>query len=844
MSQIIKQPDQQPVKGQDPFIFLKGLSKLQADQRIILCMPKDYCDLYQASLAGRLKNTGITLVITRPDTLPAEFSSYDRILAFQCDLPASGSEKEPIPVNPPGKPPSKTDLFEIKGTPSETRMTPFPRETGNLTVLEERFLQLKKAIQIQEKDEHFQNLASFQQNIRLKLSVIEERQSAIKNLKDQMQTVDSGYFHLLGYFLKQAIDNVLQLFTLGDVMKKYVKILLIDDMGERSYDQLEDKGFRKRFLTTMSQHTFGRTFSEFKQLYQERVPGHEVTHHDFLSKCSVFDEHEVVFYNPWKIDKGMMPVQFRLMKSPELTRKEVRKQNEDPAKLAVRTEKLVKERQKLELLLKTAEYELHTSEAKGGLNETAYVALNKKRKRLLRHIQMISENITEIQKEVDDNPELTFYVKDLLAAFTDPKTIKQIKSQKAVLQPELIKLNPADLHTLSNLLKQKKEIESQVRQLNALVTLMLKKMNAYAGQNPLDPEKTYQQILGIHTLNKLEMTILGCGIAKVNRLVHTSPEEPYFLERWGKQSVNWEDDLLSRVSIFLASKHISVSDMLLQTFFRVKPGDISGRIERSPVLPGIRDFNNDAYDLYILNYDAYPFHELVACLKMRNQSQRPFVPVLILDPMDQIAASRQKTTLDLLIGLEKGAAGMMSLQVAPYRLNSLDDASALYPVLCEVLGINENSVPSLVGEKEDTEPVSDDDWFVEEPFVDPTSEGTIVTAQVQKAVDSDKPMVHPGSRYEDDKIQLIPIKEEPKSIYTLGSLFSFDDDASSIPQESVTADPPRNSGAGMVDEKPIFREKDPAETERNEPSADLSPVKKPVSESPAGKKPNKNPFQF
>ncbi|MFH2130152.1 MAG: hypothetical protein ABIK68_07245 [bacterium] len=833
MSQIIKQPDQQPIKGQNPSIFLKGLSKLQADQRIILCMPKDYCDLYQASLAGRLKNTGITLVITRPDALPVEFSSYDRILAFQCELPASGSEKEPVPVNLPRKPSPRTDLFEIKGTPSETRMTPFPRETGNLTGLEERFLQLKKAIQIQEKDEHFQNLASFQQNIRLKLSAVEERQSAIKSLKDQMQTVDSGYFHVLGYFLQQAIDNVLQLFTLGNVMKKYVKILLIDDMGERSYDQLEDKGFRKRFLTTMSQHTFGRTFSEFKQLYQERVPGHEVTHHDFLSKCSVFDEHEVVFYNPWKIDKGIMPAQFRLMKSPELTRKEVRKQNEDPAKLAVRTEKLVKERQKLELLLKTAEYELHTSEAKGGLNETAYVALNKKRKRLLRHIQMISENITEIQKEVDDSPELTFYVKDLLAAFTDPKTIKQIKSQKAVLQPEQIKLNPDDLQTLSNLIKQKKEIESQVRQLNAQVKLMLKKMNAYASENPLDPEKTYQQILGIHTLNKLEMTILGCGIARVNRLVHASPG-PYFLERWKKQSVDWEDDLLSRVSIFLASKHISVSDMLLQTFFRVKRGDISGRIERSPVLPGIRDFNNDAYDLYILNYDAYPFHELVACLKMRNQSQRPFVPVLILDPMDQIAASRQKTTLDLLIGLKKGAAGMMSLQVAPYRLNSLDDVSALYPVLCEVLGINENSVPSLTSKKEDTDQVSDDDWFVEEPSVDPTSESMMAPAQVQKAVDSNKPMVHSGSSYKGDKIQLIPIKEEPKTIYTLGSLFSFDDDASSTPQESATAEPPRSSGAGMVDEKPILREKDPAAAERNEPSTDLSPAKKP----------NKNPFQF
>ncbi len=167
--------------------LVKNLLKLQKDPRVILCMPKDLCDLYKESLINRLKYSGINLTITMPDMLPEEFSSYNWILSYQCSLPASGCDNEPDPNGKPDTPPPGMDLFEIKGGPSEDRMIPFPRVSSCLTELENRFLLLKNTIQIQEKDEHFQNLAKKQQEIRLKLFTMQQEQLTLDQLISRAQ---------------------------------------------------------------------------------------------------------------------------------------------------------------------------------------------------------------------------------------------------------------------------------------------------------------------------------------------------------------------------------------------------------------------------------------------------------------------------------------------------------------------------------------------------------------------------------------------------------------------------------------------------------------------------------
>lgn len=790
MAENNKKTEEEDRLTTDQATTVKSLLKLQKDTRIILYMPEDLYDLYHESLDKRMKTAGLNLTITKPETMPGEFSSYDWILAYQCPLPLFGSQYEQDPDHMPEGPALETNLFTIKGAPSENRMMPFPREPQYLTELETRFLQLRETVHKQEENKHFINLAKIQQDLRLNLLSIEQKQKELEQLISRAQAMSEGYYHVLGYYMREAIDRVLQLVTLGDVMKKYTKVLMIDNMGKYSIDQLEARGFRKRFITTMSQTTFFQTFREFKSLYQEQFPEKEASLVDFFSQCSVFDEHEIVFYNAWKTEKEGLPIQFRLRKAADLTRKEIRKLEEDPEKTSHKIDKLIEERRKLDLQLENTEYELQASETRGGLSESSYVALNKKRKRILRNIQVNSVMLTEINKEVDDRPDLTFLTRDFLATLKDRVTIRQIKAQKYLKDRDHINLNPDELLTMIGLMKQKSAKELLVKRLNTRVKLMLDKMQEYADLNPLDPEKNYQQVLGIHTLNNLEKTVLGCSLANLNRLVNEY-RGPYFQGHKGQPAINWNDDRLSQVSFYFASKHITISTVQLQKFFRISVGDIPRRIEKSPALPRTLEFNNEKIDLFILNYDSYPYQDIVDCLKMRHRSKRPFVPVLILDRTNRLTTGNQKMVLDLLMGIKKDVAGHFSLATPSYRLDSLDDPDSLSTVLCEMMGVDENSVPSLTvlrGSKAE----EDDFQFDLESGNLPDQPQSTKTPQkseppTQEVPGFKKNKMAPVLRSKSASIKLSPIEEKPEEIYTLGSLFSFDDE---IPARDLKNDMP------------------------------------------------------
>ena len=779
----------------DPADRIKDLLRLQTKLRVLLHMPTDLCELYQEPLTRRLKDSKIHLKILPPDKLPEDRGSYDWVLAYQCASPVATDGGAPDKSSESEPPAAPQALFDVNGAPSEFLMTPFPREAGYLTQLEHRYLQLKSLTRNQEDDEHFITLARIQRQIHSKLLEAGQMKTEAGLLSEQIKTVDDGYYHVLGYYLQEAVDNVMQVVTLGDVMKRYVKIMVIDDLGERCYEQLEDRGFRRRFVSIMSQHAFNGAYSQFKELYQQQHPGIVATYGDFYSKCSIFDENEIICINPWKHEDGKLPVQFLLRKPPDLSSKEVHAQKEDPARKAFKIDRLLNKRQKFQVQLDTTLAELQAAENRGNLSEADYVSLNKKRKRFIGQIKMLNADLAELQKVVSNKPQLSFYSRDFLRAVQDKKTARQIKAKEEAGRSEPVELNLAHMQNLAGLIRQKQKKDRSLRNLNAQIKEMAKKMQAYADLHPLDPEKSFQQVLGIHTLNKLEMITLGCGISKVNRLVNIY-RGPYFEERWQKPQVNWEDPLISQVAVFIASKNIKVDTWLLQKFFRVDAGQMNSRLENSPVLPKTADFENDRYGLFILNNDSYSLEDITDCLRMRNLSKRAYVPVLILDPRDDIAVNGHKMMVDLLIGLKKESKKTISLVAPACCVDSLTAAETLVPVLCEVMGIDHRFVPAFSEDDEinfDIEMADSaeaDENFDAGPseidFEDPAGtlkvSGESQASPVEKEKKADPKLKAISSRAGEPVNETITVfveDEAPTEVYTLGSLFSFDDDTES-----------------------------------------------------------------
>lgn len=841
-------------QASDASVFVRNLGKLQSELRIILYMPKDMSDLYEKPLIDRLRHTGITLKTATPDKLPDEIGSYDRILAYQCPLPAVVAENEAEETEAERKKKGDLNLFDIKGAPSEALMTPFARKPGFLTDLEFRYCQLKEQIDEQEASEHFRNLAQIQQNIRLKLLAVQQKQGEVDALLSRLENLDEGYHLVLGFYLQQAIDNVLQLVTLGDVMKKYVKVLIVDDLGDRTLERLEIQGFRRRFLSTMSQQAFNQTYEEFKELYREQFPDATVSYQDFFSKCTVFDDYEIVAFNQWNTDKGGMPVLIRLKKNPELSQKDVRKLHENPSKVAETVKRLNREHQKLQDQLKEVELELHTAEAKGGVSESTYVGLNKKRKRILRSIKNVKSELNEIQAEVDVKPELKLYVRDFMATMQNKALVKEIMSSKAAMHAEPGVLKAGDLQQLSELIRQKKKKVQMVSQLNAQVKGMLQKMNEYAARFPLDPEKSYQQVLGIHTVNTLEMRVLGCGIAKSNQLLQTYPG-PYFECRDGKSGIDWNDKRLGQVSVHIASKHIKINTGLLKRFFRVSSGDMTGRIENSPALPRSSDFENSKYGLFVINFNSYPISEIIDSLKMRNRSDRPFVPILLIDPLDKLESGPEKVKLELLLGLKKDGADTIGLQPPTYRIASLEDPESLNFVLCEIMGIDITTLSSESDAADAFDMDINGDGFMDQtPGMQVAEETDLMDASSETdddeeaAEDGDvaetarKPATEaeaaPVSRRKDDRIKLYLRSEKEEEIFSLGALFSFDDDAGPSKQQQQAPPPPEpepETNRPATDEA-TAEAGNPSEPPPRRGDQPLPPVRQKTNP--------KNPFQF
>lgn len=748
-----KQSDSRPREERNRNETLRFMHKQQKDTRILLYMPDDLFELYKEPLMKRVTPFGVNLVVARPDTPPDKIGSFQCVITYQCALPVSDENSA---ENKAGL---SADLSGLSGTPPTSEMTPFERDSIWYTSIDKRFLSLLPSVQFQENNDDFQVLVEMQNQIREKLNEVSLKQSELDQLAQKIKAVDAIYFDELGYFLKEAIDNVLQLVALGDVMKRYIKILIVDDMGDRSLDQLEERGFRKRYVSTMSLHTFNRAFHDYKKKFLEAFPDRQASLLKLFYKSAIFKDNEIVVYNPWMRGNDDLTVQFRLKKHPDLSKREKRTLDEGPEKIAQKVEKIEIERAELDDQLREVKQKLYIAETQGGQSESHYVALNKKRKRILKRINRTVEQLKELQKKISGKPHYIFYTRNFKKALTNRKLVKKLGGKE---KPKV-----ENLDLLAATMHHKKKIQQEIRLLNRNIKTILNDMESFADQRFPDSDIDYHQYLGVHTLNKLELTVLGCSIASLNSLMHAYTG-PYYQLTGAEGPLPWDHDRISRTSIYLASKGHPLNTACLRFFFRIEESEQSNRLYSTFYLPQQSDFDNDTHDLFIFNLESYTLQDIVDCLKKRKQSLRPFAPVLIIDPNNKVESRGQKQMIEMLIGLKRETGDAFSLETPPYKVSSLDVTSRLPKILCEILGIREDTIPA----------VKDFDQAVLHHAQDADISG--LTESESSVQEKDTTRADPVSEEDlevqiSERIEISLPEEETEEIYTLGSLFSFDD---------------------------------------------------------------------
>lgn len=774
-----------------PEAFLKALEQLQKQDRFLLLLPDDLFDLYRDSLVNRTEILGLNLKVVKKDH-KEKYDHYDWFLQLQIPNDSTDSEK--------GSDEQRTELLKLSGTPNSEMMEPVDKENPYYTAIERRFFQLKESTDQMESDQPFRKLFHIQQVIRNFLQMVQNKQVELDRLNEQIKEIDHGYYLSMVYILVEAIEKAMTLIVLGETMKRFSKVLIIDDLGDNTIEQLVPLGFRRGNLSTMGMNVFQQIHKDFKTKFQKEYPNEPITHETLFSKCDAFDGYEVIFFNPWRLEKEKLPVLICIKRTIQLSSREQKNLKEEREKILHDAEILSSEVSNLKSRLKRVESTLRNRKH-AELGRSEGQQLKRKRKNIFQELQEKNSKLNRLKSIIEFKDGLSFFSMDLIKTIQDHQTLREWFGDKVATNNNISEmfnkfnqskkeLSVHDLKTMVTLVRKKQQISFSIQGLNHHIQNAIRKAEQYADRNLSFSTMNYQQLLGIYTLNSLEKSILGCAIAKVNDFTHLH-QGPFFPVKYEFEPSNWDDQYLNEVRVYLANNDLPLSTEILKHVFRIGPFDQTERLVTLPGCPVKSDFNDERYNLIIINYLSNSLKKIEQCLKARNQSKNPHIPILILIPPHFVITETDWVKLSLLIGLSVSAEGMIQLKSPTFIIKSLEDSSTLIPILCEVMGIPKERIPPFVN-------VVEADSYINEMFETEDLE----TDENQEAVDEDSSeeseqeevgiLLNLGEAVEEkiektefsfskqEKIHVDVPQQKHEAIYSTGSLFSFEDDFDKI----------------------------------------------------------------
>ncbi len=402
-----------------------------------------------------------------------------------------------------------------------------PQRNEHLTQILERFKVVQEGVQTREERPEFLKLSVADFNLRDRQQESRQLRARVTDLNRVVEEVESAYYYGISYLFNTAIAQVTGVAVLQGIMKGLVRLMIIDNLGNRTIDGLVKLGFSKKFLTTMSTAQLAEKYQEFKKTDE----GQKYNAQEFLFQSEEFKNVDIVFFNNWDFSEDNFTVRVGLRKKTVLSKKEEQKKRQEKFledRMSEAKGQLAEQQAKLKPLMEEIEViEVNNMQEK----EKRYQILLKQRKRLLGQIHRSEARLKELERPVNASDQQLLLTFDLFESFRSRQSFRDKLGDAFTglgfgdLWQKSVGVDAAksfhNLFKMAQCAKDLIQVEQRVQKLETSWKQLEEQLARFSmhhglvkkrkGARPGEPE-SYQPLLEEHILEKLEMAILSCEV--------------------------------------------------------------------------------------------------------------------------------------------------------------------------------------------------------------------------------------------------------------------------------------------------------------------------------------------
>ncbi|MGK5091277.1 hypothetical protein WDW89_04570 [Deltaproteobacteria bacterium TL4] len=715
----------------DPQHWNEAIQELESQAKVELCLPEDLLAHYRDELRKRFSALNLHVSLEKLDnsatqeseTAVSKFkttlskdavsststSKYDYQLSFDYlhlkNIPSLASLKGAAQVKLP---------FSAKGLPAKKSWSPLQRQKMELTRIEKRSNELSKAVLLRERNVEFVRMAYMHAMIRQLNQSLSKEQKILRGIEDEISHLAQPYYEVLSFVLLGCVEKVTGVISLEGIMKRLIKVIVIDDLGELTLKGMAEKGFSRKYLASMSMSKVKDAYNLFLAANIDHKDLEKLTLKHFINQSDLFDKYDIIVVNLWHLQKETLPIWIRLRLKTILGRKEQLKDQKDPEKIIQETEAIESKCEDLKLKLEEVKHQLSVMETgKVPAKESEYRALESKRKRLLNSLKREMDRLKKAQPLANVDDRHVWYTKDLLSTLKDNQTFKerlgdtfaklQWRSMKSLFSSER-HLTVHELQKVVKLSREKAHIEEILEKLQKSKDQLVTAANGIAEKHGWSQDLAYESCFDTYLLDLLERDVLVCCIAHLNSQTHLY-QGGYF-QTQKEAGVPWSDDRLSQISVYIASKKDFVSTAVLRQVFKIpeakkakpeqKPDQTNkanppekeeeSRLVIKPVLPQREDFLSNKIQLLLIDLQAFSVQDIGICLTQKKLLKDLNISVILFDSPGMDYTRSEILMLNLLVGV-KSEEELITPVSPPYHIQSLGDENAMRTLLDSVMGI-------------------------------------------------------------------------------------------------------------------------------------------------------------
>lgn len=790
----------------DPLKIQKTIEKLQQERTVLLKLPAELMPVYGEALKKRFDKLGVNVRVVPHNAVELGTESYDLEINFNQRIEKANKEKG-IMFNPDNK-----SLFSFKSLPENGLETDIQKLELCQTNINNRYTRLSSRIREYEASDGLIFLSKLYHLTCRYILSIDILKADQERLNKKISAFKCVIFHGILHVLLEAIEKSTHLVRLKNVMKRYVRIILVDDIGDKTCDELVSLGFCKRRIKVMSTSLFGRLYKQFRYKKMMKTQDSSVGLKAMLTECDAFDDFEIMIYNPWKYENGKLEVEVGIRKNLLLNKKESEIGKKSPESIYEEMVMLDTQIQESKETLGRINEEIKELKINGHENRNKIKTLEREKKK---HEQRVSEDnhkLGDIQRVLKQQKSITLYRRDLVdvikqAASHDfttklMETFHDFSNSERTFEEKLSSGN-IDIKILkkqTKLVKRKRKSEKKISMYNHKLKNILNSIDFYKKEYGLRHDLDIQKELGIHTLNCIEHEVLRNITFGLLDMIYPYPGPFFKIENNNEEPLDWNCQSLENIRLYIASKRKIPWEREIDFFFRISPIEKINRVSLSRFIPGPMDVAEKNYQLFIIDYSVLDMKELCRFIELRNRNGYGHVPVILTIPEKISLNETDRLKLAFLTGLKQGENNELYFEHPVFTIKDNVEAEMFFSSLSEVFGIAAHTVPEF--KKADTEPLEKDVKKIPED-VEPAEKDNVFEETIRKedALDSDscsmedRPLETEKSTIQNlkgIKIHIdIPAEQE---MYAVDAILGFED------EERETADENRIETPGELNE--------------------------------------------